>query len=131
MTANAIAEGHKEERFDRKLWITMLGAPTLWLIFLQTAYLLVQLACSTGQHFVMHAGAGFFLMLTAAMGAISWKQWRESGSGWPSEEDGSSTGRRRAMAMIGLLQSGLFALIIITGWAAMMIIDPCQNVIHP
>jgi hypothetical protein len=119
-----------ERTFDRRLWYSMLGAPTLWLIFLQSAYMLVLFACSKGQKFPLHFLSGVFLTLTLAIGVASWQRWRVTGGHWPSEE-GAETDRRGAMAMLGLLQSGLFSMIIITAWAAILILDPCQNVYSP
>jgi hypothetical protein len=131
MTANGVTQEDQERKFDRKLWLSMLGAPVLWLIYLQGAYVLVQAACRSGQHFILHAGSGSFLALTIVLGGIALGQWTALGRGWPDEEEGGSGGRRRAMAMIGILQSALFAAIIVASWAAMMILDPCEGFVRP
>jgi hypothetical protein len=120
----------KETTLDRRLWFSMLGAPTLWLIFLQSAYVLVLFACSKGQPFSLHLLSGMFLAVTVATGLAAWRRWVVVGKRWPSEERAEDD-RRGAMAMIGLLQSGLFSLLIITSWAAITILDPCKNVSWP
>jgi|SRR4051812_25030921 hypothetical protein len=131
MTRASAIEHYNTRKFDHKLWVLMLGAPVLWLIYLQTIYALVQFACSSGQHSVLHIGSAFFLGLTMIIGGISFAQWSRIGRGWPSDQEGGSDGRRRAMAMIGLLQSALFALLIVTSWAAIIILNPCEGASWP
>jgi hypothetical protein len=120
----------KEMTLDRRLWLSMLGAPTIWLIFLQSAYALVLFACQKGQPSILHYLSATFLAFTLASGIASWRRWVSVSRHWPSEERGEED-RRGAMAMIGLLQSGLFSLLIITSWAAITILDPCKNASWP
>src|SRR3954468_7825188 len=115
MTAK-ISEEKATQHFDRKLWLSLLGPPVIWLIYLQTAYVLVGVACSSGLKGLLHVGAGVFLGLTCIAGLISYGQWKTIGGGWPSENNDDTLERRRAMAMIGILQSALFAAIIVTSW---------------
>jgi hypothetical protein len=131
MSATTLVPEEVERKFDRKLWVSMLGGPVLWLIYLQTAYVLVQPACTSGEKSVLHITSAFFLGLTIAMGVISLGQWTQVGRGWPSEEEEAHSGRQRSMAMIGILQSGLFGLLIITSWAAISILNPCEGVSWP
>jgi hypothetical protein len=131
MTATTRERDANEGHFDRKLWFTMLGAPVLWLVFLQTAYLVALSACSSGDRIRLHICAAVFLGLIILTGVVSVVQWDRSGREWPSPETDGPSGRRQAMAMIGILQSALFSMVIITSWAAIAILDPCQGLSRP
>ena len=109
----------------------MLGAPVLWLVYLQTVYALVQPSCNSGVHMRCTSPPRLSSALMLVFAGISFVQWEQVGKGWPSDDEGTRDGRRRAMAMIGLLQSAFFALLIATSWAAIFIIDPCQNLFKP
>jgi hypothetical protein len=127
MTIAANESDLGERYFDRTLWFSMLGAPVIWLVFLQTAYLVVLSACSSGDRTRLHICAAVFLGLIILTGVISLAQWNKSGRKWPSQETGGASGRRQTMAMIGILQSALFSMLIMTSWAAILILDPCQG----
>ena len=120
-------EERQKLRLTAHLWFMMLGAPVAWLIYLQTAYLLVQYACSTNRHFVMHLASAVFLALVGFIGISSLTQWRAAGSRWPSSQDAGIESRRRTLSMMGALQSGLFMLIVIATWIGMFLLHPCQK----
>jgi hypothetical protein len=120
-------EEKRERRLTIALWFLMLGAPVAWLMYLQTAYLLVLYACSTNRHYAMHLGAAAFLGVVLMVGFHSHKQWRAAGALWPKPTDEGFSSRHRMLSMMGLLQAGFFALIIITSWVAMFILHPCQK----
>jgi hypothetical protein len=126
MKAHANSD-RQERKFDRRLWWSFLGAPVVWLIYLQSAYLAAGFACKFGFKNFLHGGAGLFLGLVITVGSISYHQWKSLGGGWPSQITNTSMERRRMMALIGLFQSALFAAIIITSWAAICILNPCHN----
>lgn len=116
-----------ERRTNTHLLIAMLGAPIAWLIYLLTGYLLVQYACSSGNHVALHLASGFFLACTIAVGVLSWKEWSKEGRRWPSDTDEGLAARRGTMSVVGLLQSGLFTLLVIVSWIAMFILHPCAQ----
>ena len=126
MSTNISKETPGERRLNLLLLISMLGAPVIWLVFLQTGYVLVQYACTSGKHTVLHLNAIVSLGLVLGIGALSLNQWNKSGRGWPSHDEGGRSARRRTLSMSGALLSGLFALLILATWAAIFILHPCS-----
>lgn len=122
--------GRPEKEFERAggifaLWAGLLAAPLAFLLNLQISYMLVPWACSTGHTSWLHV-ASFGSLLLALLGAfIAWRNWQKSGRGWRSE-GGGAVARSRFMAVVGLMNGGLFSLIILAQWAANFIIGPCQ-----
>jgi hypothetical protein len=107
------------------LWAGFLIAPFAFLLNLQISYMLVPLACSTGQVFWLHVASAGALVLALLGAFIALRNWQRTGRGWQSE-GGSAAARSRFMAITGLLMSGLFSLVILAQWIADFIIDPCQ-----
>lgn len=122
--------GLAEKEFKRSsvlfaLWMGVLLAPFSFLLNLQVSYALVPWACSAGHPFWLHlASAGTFLL--AMLGAFTaWRNWQKTGRESQSE-GGTPLARSRFMAIIGLMMSALFSLIILAQWIADFILDPCQ-----
>lgn len=110
------------------LWITMLGAPTLWLIQLETNYAFVPWACShRGNKSILHAISVAFLILTLANGLLAWRGWQTAQRGWPSSDDEGMPAVRRFMTIIGLLSAALFSLLVIANAFPAFFLDPCQD----
>jgi hypothetical protein len=126
VSANVSKENPSERRMNLLLWISMLGSPVIWLLFLQTGYALVQHACTSGRHAMLHLNAAVALTLVLAIGALSLNQWNKAGRGWPSSDEGGRSARRRTLSMMGILHCGLFALLILATWAAIFILHPCS-----
>ena len=116
-----------ERRTNTSLFISMLGAPIAWLIYLLTGYLLVQYACGSGNHLALHLASGFFVACTSAVGLLSWREWSKEERRWPADTDEGIAARRRTMSVVGLLQSALFTLLVIVSWIAMFILHPCAQ----
>jgi hypothetical protein len=127
MSSNAIEKHPDERRRNLLLWISMLGAPVIWLIHLESGYALVQYACVSGRHFVLHLNAIVSLALVLGIGALAIHHWNQAGRGWPSQDEGGSTARWRTLSIMGVLQSGLFSLLILVAWAAIFILHPCSK----
>jgi hypothetical protein len=107
------------------LWTGMLAAPFAFLLNLQISYMLVPWVCVTGQLFWLHLAGALTLLLALAGGFLAWRNWKKSGQEWRSHER-SVESRSRFMAILGLMMSGLFSLIILAQWIANLIIGPCQ-----
>lgn len=107
------------------LWIGVLLAPFAFLLNLEISYALVPWACSTGQLFWPHVASCGSLLLALLGAFTAWRNWQKTGREWQSET-GSARARSRFMAILGLLMSGLFSLVILAQWIANFIIDPCQ-----
>ncbi len=59
-----------------RLWATILGAPTVFLIELQVSYSLMELVCTTGHIWPLYASTLIALALIAAGGWTSWGELR-------------------------------------------------------
>jgi hypothetical protein len=106
-------------------WAGFLIAPFAFLLNLQISYMLVPWACSAGHVFWLHAASVGTLLLGLLGAFIALRNWQKAGRGWQSE-GGSAAARSRFMAILGLMMSGLFSLLILAQWIADFIIDPCQ-----
>lgn len=106
-------------------WVANLMAPVAVLATLQVCYMFVDRACPAGDMLPVHltALAGVALSLLGA--AIGWREWRRWG-GAPAGEDGGSEGRSRFLAVTGLANSALAALVIAALWSATLFFHPCQ-----
>ena len=108
------------------LWVGVLLAPFAFLLNLQISYMLVPWACKTDQPFWLHV-ASFGSLLLALLGALTaWRNWQKAGRELQSK-GGGPVARSRFLAILGLLMSGMFSLVILAQWAADFIIDPCQR----
>lgn len=105
-------------------WMGVLLAPSAWFVQLQTSYLLVFYACSSRNHFTLHLATLLFLLLSAAGGFIAWSNWRRAGRKWP-DEHATPASRTRFMAVLGLLTSALFFLLILTQGIPSFFLEPC------
>jgi hypothetical protein len=117
--------GFKQPGSIFALWAGFLIAPFAFLLNLQASYMLVPWACSTGRSFWLHAASAGTLLFALLGAFIALRNWQKAGRGWRSE-GGSAAARSRFMAIMGLMMSGLFSLIILAQWIADFIIDPCQ-----
>ena len=108
-----------------KLWIAFLAAPLAWLTDLEASYATVGWACSHDRRSVL------FLIPTACLAVIvvaawlcwsAWNDLRREGD----FEGGSIEDRSRFLALIGMLMSATFALVIVTTFAARYFLSPCD-----
>ena len=118
----------KIERSDPRqnfaLWIAVLGSAVVWFIQLNASYSLVMWACASGKQWTLHAASVLFLVLAAVPGWIAWQQWVAAGSG---ERESAGDGRRRFMAMLGLLLTALFVLLILAQAIPSFFFDACLD----
>ena len=104
----------------------MLAAPVAWLFQLQVTYLFVLYACSTGQHFTLHLVSILTLVIAAGGGFVAWRNWQQAGREWPNQDEGVIP-RSRFMAVLGVLTSALFFLLILASWIPSFFLGPCQR----
>jgi len=109
-------------RQNLALWIAVLGSAIVWFLELQTTYPLVEWTCASKNHWVIHVTFLFFLLLAALPGWIAFTQSKLEGSG---ERQSAGAGRRRFMAVLGLMLSGTFVLLIFAQWIPIFFVDPC------
>jgi len=109
------------------MWTGALGSPGLWMAMLQVNYGIIRWVCFTGNTWVLHLSAGLFLLLSVACGILSWWNWKRIGAGWPVSSDEGIPARTRLLAVIGMLATPLFSLLIALQGTANFIFNPCEN----
>lgn len=117
----------REPRGILALWFAVLAGPLAWMIGLSTEYSLVRVACAHGNMLPLHLVSLATLLLAAAGGLVSWREWRHTGEKWPGEEGGSMP-RSRFMVALGLLANPLFVLVILAQWIALFAFNPCMGI---
>jgi hypothetical protein len=122
----ADAEG-SSPRENRALWLGILGPPVIWLVQFQVSYMLVPWACSTGQHWTLHAASFLFLVMAAMPGWPAWRYWRAAGGERLPERQSAGRGRRQFMALLGLMMTGLFVLATLAQAIPRFVLNPCQQ----
>jgi hypothetical protein len=106
------------------LWIGMLAGPTAWALDLTISYALVQWTCGHRSPFVLHLITLGALLVTAGGAAASWTALQRT----PPDalDDGPRPfDRGRFMAIVGLLISALFALMMIANDLPRWVLDAC------
>jgi hypothetical protein len=101
------------------LWIGLLGGPVLWFTQLQTSYVLVMYARTSGRIWPMHAATVFYLLLAGMVGLIAWR------AGQPrANEDRLARQRARFMSLTGLLVTAMFFIVILVQGVPSFLISP-------
>ena len=118
------AEG-TSPRENLQLWIGVLGSAVVWAIQLQTSYAMVPWACSSGHRWMLPVVSLAFLVAAAIPGLISFNLWRRTSSGRLSERESRGDGRRRFMAMLGMMDSAIFVLLIFAQGLPVFFVHPC------
>jgi hypothetical protein len=111
MTASQTGENEKsEKRRDLALWTGILAGPVIWLFQFEAKFALAPWACVTQAKLALYAVAIAALLLTAAAGILSWRQWTALGREWPGP-GGGSIPRSRIMAITGVVFSAGFFIV--------------------
>jgi hypothetical protein len=108
------------------LWTGVLGPPLLALLALEVNYALVDWACTRDASWVLHAVAALLFLLALATGGLAWRTWRRAGEYEPGEGAGVVP-RSRFLAMLGVMISPFFALVIVGIWLPNLIVGPCMR----
>jgi hypothetical protein len=103
-------------------WTGLVGAPLVWLGYLQASYALVQWACREQSPLALHLVGLIALAAVAAAGWLSWQAQGADGGGAPSR----AASRRRFLGAIGVWSSALFALVIAVSELAVWVLEPCR-----
>lgn len=122
-------EAHERRRVFA-LWTGVLAGPLVWLMLLETNYVLSYVACETRQTWFMHLAALISIALVAAAGAWAW----QAGQG-PRDLPESLTApvspetcdaRMRWMGHIAVASSVWFIIVIIATEIPVVVLKPCQ-----
>lgn len=107
------------------LWTGVLTAPMAWAGDLLIRYALVHWSCGTHQTIVLRLISGVTLLLVAAGGIVAWRSLQQTAPHAKSDEI-YSLDRSRFMALLGVLTSVLFALVVIAGAVPQWVFDACD-----
>lgn len=107
-----------------ELWWGILIGPAAWALDQGISYSIDQHACSTGHFYVLHVStaACFVLALTGAF--VAWRQFSRARNG--NEDGGSPRDRSWFMALLGMLLSLAFGLVIIALAVPKIVLSPCD-----
>jgi hypothetical protein len=102
------------------LFYGMLGPPLLTLLNLEVSYALTPVACRAGTALALHISTAILLALVIAAGIGAATRLRRN---WIEDTVLSRTG---FMAMLGILESTLFSVVIIAQWLPHAFLSACQ-----
>lgn len=112
------------------LWIGSLGPALLWAIQFQTNYSLVEWACRHNFRSPLITINISFLIAALLCGALSWWNWARIGARWPRSEDEGIVARTRLIAILGILLTLIFGLLIVAQCVPIIVFHPCE-MLHP
>ena len=125
----AVKEAGDRTYWDRgglaKLWFAFIAAPVAWLIDLEASYAIVGWACAHDDRAVLFVIPSACLVVIGVAAWLCWSSWNDLRR-LAAFEGGSVQDRSRFLAVIGLLMSATFALVIITTFAARYLLSPCD-----
>jgi hypothetical protein len=107
------------------LWTGLLVPPIAWAFQLQANYVLASLTCQQGSRWPLYLVTLVALLITLAAGFGSWRA-RARVNGMHSDDGGSLLSVARFMAVLGLMTSALFSLVIIAQAVPSFIFRGCQ-----
>jgi hypothetical protein len=108
-----------------QLWTGILGAPSVWLIQLQTNYALVPWVCAHGQRQFIVFSFLLFLFLAITSGVFALRGWRTQQKNRIDLIESGQFEIANFMGQLGFLISSLFTLLIIFQAIPLFIVDPC------
>lgn len=106
------------------LWYAFLGAPIAWGLELFVIYPAVPYACSHDAPVFLYVIGIVGLLLSLGAGLVGYSIWSDAGEELPGDH-ATRMDRSRLMAVVGMMASTLFSLIIIGQLVATAIIGPC------
>lgn len=103
------------------LWAGVLGPPLAFLLNLELTYAVVGLFCEARLEspILVHVVPAIMLLVTIALGMLSFMQWQRSGGGERAQASG------RVLAIFGVLSASFFTAMLVAQWLPSFLIDPC------
>lgn len=92
---------------------------------LQIAYMLVSPMCEAGTTLPLHLVHAVMLLIALGGVLCGWSAWRWAGGGRPHSDAGRAA-RTRFLGLLGVMMSGLFALVVVAQWVGDFVLSPCQ-----
>jgi hypothetical protein len=102
----------------------VLIGPLAWGADLLISYALVQHACSTGHHYILHVVSIIAFVVTLGGALLSWRQYQEVREA--NDEGGSPFDRSHFLALLGVVSSLSFAIVIIASAVPRWVLSPCD-----
>ena len=114
----------RDSRVEAELWWAIAAGPVAWGLDLGVSYSLTQHVCSTGHYYVLHliSGLCFACALTGVFCAVS-NYRRFEGA---HEKGGRPRDRAHFQALIGIIFSVSFAVVIMAGSVPRWVLSPCS-----
>jgi hypothetical protein len=109
---------------DLLLWMGILTGPIIWFINLETGFALAPWLCPWHSKFSPNLVSLIALLIVAGSGMIGWRQWNQIQT--RSAGEGAPEARPRAMAIGGMVLSGMFFLAIVAQALPQLLLDGCQ-----
>jgi hypothetical protein len=110
--------------YKAALWTAAVIPPIGWLAVFLMIYSLVPAACDGRSSAILHLTALAGLAGVTFGALLALHLWRRSGVTWPDSQTGE-TSRNRFIASGALLLNSFMALIIISQWLIVALVDPC------
>ena len=107
------------------LWWSLVAGFVAWGLDLGISYTLEQHSCSTGHHHVLHAISIVCMVMALSGFATGWAEFKRFPAD-TNEEGGSRFDRAHFQAILGMMFSLSFAVIIIAGSVPRWILSPCE-----
>jgi hypothetical protein len=107
------------------LWTGLLVPPIVWAIQMQVNYVLVSQLCQQGNSWPVYLVSLPALLITLAAGFGSWRAWARV-NGVRSDDGARPASVARFMAVLGVMTSALFSLVIIAQAVPSFILHGCQ-----
>ncbi|HYJ47761.1 MAG TPA: hypothetical protein VEV81_14185 [Pyrinomonadaceae bacterium] len=108
------------------LWLGLLTAPLVFLLHLEVNYALATQLCQSTHKIAMPLVTLAAVLVSAAGGALAWRNWQETGRKLPGEASGIIE-PGRLLSAVGVFISLLFILILVAQLIPQFIFDPCQR----
>jgi hypothetical protein len=108
-----------------KSWPALIIAPLLALTSIGIGYALVPWVCSQQRPLVLHATTLVFLVVTLALGLLSWMEWRRTGPGYGADR-GDEGQRAGFLSLLAMSSGAFFSLVILAQWITQWFIPACQ-----
>jgi len=107
------------------LWTGILAGPIAWAGDLLVRYSLVHWSCGTQQTVVLNVISVSAVLLIVGGGIVAWRAFQQTPADAPSD-GGHPIDRSRFMAVLGMLSSSLFALVVAAGAFPQWVLDACS-----
>src|SRR4051794_1381199 len=105
-------------------WAAFLAGPIAWCVNLEGCYALALHACAAGGRRTLHLSTLACLAAAVVGGLLARALWARLGHGTPSESEAGPGSGARFLSFLGLVSAPFFAMLILSQWLAILMLDP-------